>query len=312
MRVAVVGAGGFVGLRLVERLQADGHSVLPIVRTPRGLAGEQPVADIGTADWPQLLAGVDVVVHLAARVHMMDDRSADPLAEFRKVNTIGTMAVAHAAARAGVKRFVFISSIKVNGEATPHGAPFKADDSPQPSDPYGVSKAEAETALFDLAATVPMEVTVIRPPLVYGPGVGGNFALMIKWLRRGVPLPLGGISGNRRSLVGIDNLVDLITVALTHPGAANDIFLVSDGCDVSTRTLLTKLASALGKQARLLPIPQAVILGLARAARKEAAATRLIGNLQVDIEKTRQLLNWSPPVSMDEALKRTVAALPKV
>lgn len=306
MRIAVVGAGGFVGRPLVNRLARDGHDVVPVVRTPQGLAGEHPIDDIASADWESVLAGVEVVVHLAARVHMMNDQAADPLAEFRRVNTQGTLALAEAAARTGVKRFIFLSTVKVNGEATLPGQPFRSTDAPQASDPYGISKQEAEAALLELARTTGLEVTIIRPPLIYGPGVKGNFRSLINALRRGIPLPLGGITGNLRSLVGVDNLISLISVSMTHPAAANATFLVSDGQDVSTTGLLQALTRAMGLKPRLLPVPAGAIQLLAGLAGKKAAADRLVGNLQVDISDTREKLGWTPPVSLDAGMKAAV------
>lgn len=309
MKFAVVGAGGFIGRRLVDRLARDGHAVVPVVRTPRGLPGERPVADLCAADWPSLLAGVDVVVHLAARVHQMEETCQDPLAEYRRVNRDGALCVAEAAAREGVKRFVFVSSIKVNGEETAPGRPFRADDEPRPRDPYGVSKLEAERALYALAERTGLDVTVVRPPLVYGPGVGGNFRTMVKWLRRGVPLPLGGARDNRRSLVALDNLVDLLALAATHPAAASQVFLVSDDEDVSTAELLRRLAAAIGAPGRLVSVPAGLIVTVARLAGKGAAAARLFGNLEVDISKTRDKLGWRPPLSVADGL-RAVASGP--
>lgn len=306
MRIAVVGAGGFVGRPLVGRLASDGHDVVPVVRTPQGLAGERVIGDIVSADWAPVLSGADVVIHLAARVHMMNDQAEDPLAEFRRVNTAGTLALAQAAARAGVKRFIFLSTIKVNGEATRPGQPFRSTDLPQASDPYGISKQEAEAALLELAQATGMEVTVIRPPLIYGPGVKGNLRSLIKALRRGVPLPLGGITGNRRSLVGIGNLISLIGVAMTHPAAANATFLVSDGEDVSTTGLLQTLARAMGRKPRLLPVPAGAIRLVAALTGKKAAADRLVGNLQVDISDTREKLGWTPPVSLGAGMQAAV------
>ncbi|MEP9357602.1 SDR family oxidoreductase [Sphingomonas sp. KR3-1] len=306
MRIAVVGAGGFVGRPLVEQFVAEGHVVVPMVRSPQGLANERVIDDIVSADWPSLLSGVDAVVHLAARVHMMHDTAEDPMSEFRRVNTAGTLALAEAAANVGVKRFIFLSTIKVNGEATLPDQPFRSTDLPQASDPYGISKQEAEAALFEVARKRDMEVTVIRPPLIYGPGVKGNLRSLIKAVRSGIPLPLGGISENRRSLVGIDNLISLIGVALTHPGAANATFLVSDGEDVSTTGLLKLLAEAMGKKPRLLPLPTGVLSLIAGLAGKKSAVDRLVGNLQVDISDSREKLGWTPPVSLRAGLRSAV------
>jgi nucleoside-diphosphate-sugar epimerase len=263
------------------------------------------VGELGPdTDWTPALDGVDVVVHTAARVHVMHETSADPLAEFRRANVDGTMALARQAAAAGVRRLVFLSSIKVNGEGTIPGRPYRADDVPAPMDPYGVSKHEAEQALLALGRLGPMSVTIIRPVLVYGPGVKGNFLSMLRWVKRGVPLPFGAIN-NRRSLVALDNLVDLIVTCLEHPAAANQVFLVSDGEDVSTSTLLRKLGRALERPARLIPVPPAIFAAAASAAGKGAVARRLLGSLQVDAEPTRKLLSWRPPVSLDQAMAVT-------
>ncbi len=311
MRIVVTGAGGFVGRPLVDRLIADGHEVVSIVRTAQGLANERVIEDIGSADWLSLLSGVDAVVHLAARVHMMRDCAEDPLTEFRRVNTAGTLAIAEAAARAGVRRFLFLSTIKVNGESTQIGHPFRSTDPVRASDPYAVSKHEAETALFALARKGPMTVTVIRPPLIYGPGMKGNLRVLVTALRRGMPLPLGGITDNRRSLVGVDNLLSLVGVALTHPAAANAVFLASDGEDVSTAGLLHALARAMGRNPRLLPVPERLIRLVAGFAGKSAAADRLVGSLQIDISDTRAKLGWAPTVSLDAGLRAAVGIAPR-
>ena len=231
----------------------------------------------------------------------MHESASDPLSEFRKVNVESTLHLARIAASASVKRFIFISSIKVNGEQTQPGQPFRATDTPSPQDPYGISKMEAEIGLRAIARETGMEVVIIRPPLVYGPGVKANFASMVKWLQRGVPLPLGAIH-NRRSLVALDNLVDLIVTCIHHPAAANQTFMVSDGEDVSTTELLQRMGDALGKPARLLPVPQSVLEWGARLAGKPELAQRLFSSLQVDIDATRQILGWAAPVSLEQGL----------
>jgi nucleoside-diphosphate-sugar epimerase len=305
----VTGASGFVGRALAARLAAEGHRLrLALRERPVTLpAGAKAFfhGDLGEAiDWTPVLAHIDVVVHCAARVHVMADTATDPLAEFRCCNVDGTLRLARAAATGGVRRFVFISSIKVNGESTVPGRPFTAQQTPAPIDPYGVSKWEAEQQLHTLSAETGMEVVIIRPVLVYGPGVKANFLNMMKWLYKGVPLPLGAIH-NKRSLVALDNLVDLIVTCIDHPGAANETFLVSDGEDLSTTELLRRMSQALGKRPRLLPVPAWMLETAAKALGKQSIAQRLCGSLQVEIAHTRERLAWTPPVSVDAALRRT-------
>lgn len=307
-QVLVTGANGFVGSALCAKACTTPLFIKGAVRSAQILAADVESVTIGAIDgntgWRNALQGVNVVVHLAARVHVMHDHTANPLAEFRKVNVDGTLNLARQAAKAGVQRFIFISSIKVNGESTPLGQPFHADDVPKPVDAYGISKREAEDALRQLASDTGMEVVIIRPPLVYGAGVKANFYSMMHWLNKGVPLPLGAIH-NQRSLVALDNLVDLILTCIDHPAAANQTFLVSDGEDLSTSELLRRMASALGKSARLLPVPAWLLQVGASLLGKRAVAQRLCGSLQLDITKTRQLLNWTPPVSVNAALRKT-------
>lgn len=309
----ITGANGFVGSALVSKSIAQGRKVRAAVRhhgTTVDAAAEVCVlGELGPdTKWQVALAGVDTVVHTAARVHVMTDQSADPLAEFRRVNVAGTLNLARQAAPAGVKRLVFVSSVKVNGEATLPGQPFRADDSHVPNDPYGLSKYEAEVGLRAVAAETGLEVVIVRPPLVYGPGVKANFAAMVRWLNRGVPLPLGAVVHNRRSLVALDNLVDLLLVCATHPAAANQTFLASDGDDVSTADLLRRIGLALGKPARLIPVPVSWLKLGAAFLGKADVAQRLLGSLQVDIAKNQQLLDWTPPVSVDAALKQVAVA----
>jgi nucleoside-diphosphate-sugar epimerase len=254
-------------------------------------------------DWSAALKNQQVVVHTAARAHIMDDQAEEPLAAFREVNVAGTLNLARQAAGAGIRRFVFISSIKVNGEQTAPGSCFMAEDSPAPEDPYGISKLEAEQGLQQIALETGMEVVIIRPPLVYGPGVKGNFASMIKLVEKGLPLPFGAID-NRRSLVGLDNLVDLIITCIDHPNAANQVFLVSDGEDLSTSGLLRRVAKAMGKPSRLISVPAGLLQLGATVLGKKAVGQRLLGSLQVDISATRERLDWTPPVSVDEGLRR--------
>ncbi|MHA6193674.1 UDP-glucose 4-epimerase family protein [Pseudomonas wadenswilerensis] len=308
MRVLLTGGSGFVGRAVLKSLAASSdnqvtaalRNVVPSL--PSGVDSYLFDDLASESAWPASEQTFDVVIHCASRVHVMNEVAADPLAEFRKVNVDATLAFARRAATAGVKRFVFISSIKVNGEGTPPGRPYQADDVPAPQDPYGVSKREAEEQLKLLGAQTGMEIVIIRPVLVYGPGVKANFRNMMVWLDKRVPLPFGAID-NKRSLVAVDNLVDLIIVCCTHPGAANETFLVSDDDDVSTTQLLRKMAIALHKPARLIPIPGAWLSLAARALGKGSLSQRLCGSLQVDIEKTKRLLGWTPPVSLEKALK---------
>ncbi|MDE3740179.1 SDR family oxidoreductase [Pseudomonas resinovorans] len=308
-KALLTGCTGFVGRPLLARLSTDGFSVVACSRAPiSDLPASTTNALVSTidsvTDWQAALAGVEVVIHSAARVHVMNDQSSDPLADFRKVNVEGTLNLARQAAEARVRRFIFISSIKVNGEGTPVGTPYTADAQPAPADPYGISKMEAEQGLRAIAAETGMEVVIIRPTLVYGPGVKANFLSMMRWLHKGVPLPFGAIH-NRRSLVALDNLVDLIVTCIDHPAAANQTFLVSDGEDLSTTELLRRMGTALGKPARLLPVPSWVLESGAAMLGKKALSQRLCGSLQVDISKTRELLGWEPPVSVDTALRKT-------
>lgn len=309
--ILVTGATGFIGCALVKRLLADGASanVLAAVRNtapnlPDGIKSLS-VGDLSpSTDWHQALHEVDVIVHCAARVHVMGDKSKTPLAEFRRVNVEGTGALARRAAVAGVRRFVFLSSVKVNGEFAEAWQPFAADDVPTPEDPYGVSKYEAEELLREIAVDSGMELVIIRPPLVYGPGVKANFESMMRWLAHDMPLPLAAVTENRRSLVALDNLVDLIVTCLNHPAAKNQTFLVSDGEDLSTAQLLKRMGAAMGHPARLFYLPPALLKLGATLLNKPGMYQRLCGSLQVDITKTRQLLDWTPPVSVDEGLRR--------
>jgi UDP-glucose 4-epimerase len=261
-----------------------------------------------TTDWSTALNGVEAVVHCAARVHVMQDDATDPLQVYREVNVNGTLNLARQAAQAGVRRFVFVSSIKVNGESSLPGQPFTADDVPSPLDHYAVSKLEAEQGLRDIETQMGIEVVIVRPPLVYGPGVKANFAAMMRWVSLGIPLPLGAIH-NARSIVALGNLVDLLVTCLQHPAAAGQTFLVSDGEDVSTSELLRRTTHAMGKRAFLLPVPAFVLESGAALLGKRAVAQRLCGSLQVDIDKTRRLLGWTPPLTLNEGLKKAVEGM---
>lgn len=306
--IVVTGASGFVGQALVTLLSAKpGTNVSALSRRVKSAEAAiefVQVGDFATSDFSRVLAGADCVIHAAARVHVMSEFSTNPILEYRAINVLGTLNLARQAAQQGVKRFIFLSSAKVNGEASPAGKPFTADQVPVPVDPYGLSKMEAEQGLRALAAETGMQVVIIRPVLVYGPGVKANFRSMMNWLAKGVPLPLGAID-NKRSLVALDNLVDLIVTCIDHPAAANQTFLVSDDEDVSTSELLRRMGRALGRPARLLPVPVGLLQGAAALLGKRDVAQRLCGSLQVDISKTRALLNWTPPVSLDAALALT-------
>jgi len=316
MTTLITGANGFVGSAICARLHRDGVTVRCVVRSQNSKPDGAEAFAIGSlsseTDWTASLLNVEQVVHLAARVHVMNDTSSDPLIEFRRVNVEGTAALARQAAIAGVKRFVFLSSVKVNGEFTEAGHPFTADDVPAPEDAYGISKYEAEQLLRQIAAETGMELVIIRSPLVYGPGVKANFESMMGWLGRGVPIPLAGVSVNRRSLVALDNLVDLVVTCLHHPAAGNQIFLVSDGEDLSTAQLLKRMGAAMGQQARLFYLPSALLKLGAKILNKPSTYRRLCGSLQVDIGKTRHLLDWTPPLSVDEGLRRAAEGFNKV
>lgn len=308
-RVLVSGATGFVGKHLCVRLVGEGRRVRVAIRKASGMVlhSEYEAAVVGeigpTTSWAPALTGVDTVVHLAARVHVMDDSSRDPLAEFRRVNVTGTLNLARQAAASGAKRFIFLSTVKVNGEASQPGCPFTEQDLPAPRDAYSISKHEAEQCLRQVAAESGMAVTIIRPPLVYGFGVKANFQSMMRWINRGLPLPLGAIN-NLRSLVGVDNLVDFILTCMDHPAAANQIFLVADGEDLSTTELLLRVGRALGKPARLIPVSAGLLQLGAALLGKQTIAQRLCESLQVDISLARELLGWTPLISVDEGLRR--------
>jgi nucleoside-diphosphate-sugar epimerase len=299
----VTGANGFLGRAVLAALEERDIPVRAAVRT-LGLNHDVAVGDIGpSTNWVSAMEGVDTIVHTAARTHVMNESALDPLSEFRKVNVEGTLNLARQAAAASVKQFVFISSIKVNGESTIPGKPFTENDQSYPLDPYSISKWESEVGLRQLAKESGMEVVIIRPPLVYGPDVKANFQKMISWVDSGVPLPLGSIH-NKRSLVALENLVSLILTCIENPAAANQIFLAGDDEDLSTTELLQRIASALGKPARLFPFPTCLIIFAASLLGKSRMAQRLLGSLQVDISKARELLDWKPPVSVDEGLRQ--------
>lgn len=310
MNVLITGATGFVGSAFLQHCLKQNTNVIAVVRAVSAAlpatVKQVAVGDLSASqDWSVALQGVDVLVHLAARAHIMKDSALDPLSIYRESNTYATLNLAKQAAKAGVKRFVFISSIKVNGEWTEAGKPFTPSDTHIPIDHYGMSKYEAEQGLTAIAAETGMEVVIIRPPLIYGQGVKGNFVSMMRWVQKGVPLPLGAVH-NQRSLVALDNLVSFIDLCCTHPKAANETFLIADGVDVSTTELLQKVAHGLGVSPRLVPVPVSWMRFAAKLLDKEAVANRLFGNLQVDARKARELLGWQPVVTMDEQLKKMV------
>jgi len=310
MNILITGASGLVGSQIVRTLNIN------VKHTPiaalRNLSHDLPentqsllIEDLSSDnDWSGKLDNIDVVIHTAARVHVMNETTKDPLSEFRRVNVDGTLNLAHQASISGVKRFIFLSSIKVNGEFTKEGNPFSESDIPNPVDPYGISKFETELGLYNIAEKSEMEVVCIRPTLVYGPGVKANFLNMMCWLQKGIPLPFGAFH-NKRSFVGLDNLVDLILTCIDNPAAANETFLVSDNEDMSTTELLKRVGSGLKRTPRLLPINQKVIeFGLTLLGKKDFAQ-RLCGSLQVDITKAKNILNWEPPFTVDKELQRT-------
>ncbi|WP_087017658.1 UDP-glucose 4-epimerase family protein [Thaumasiovibrio subtropicus] len=312
MKVLLTGASGFVGSHILKYL-TQSHDVTCFGRTvPFGWHGSFVDGELEHIESKELnLAEFDVVVHSAARAHVMRDNEQSPLEVYRQVNTHATLNLAKLAAQQGVKRFVFISSIKVNGEST-HNECFKANDIPAPVDDYGVSKAEAESLLLELGKTTKMDVVVIRPPLVYGAGVKANFAALFKVAGKGWPLPFGCFDKNRRSLVSVNNLVDFVSTCMTHPNAANQIFLVSDGDDISTRTLIENLALAQGKSLWMIPIPLSLFNLVGKLLGKGHIIDRLAGSLRVDIGKNKELLGWTPPHTMARSLELMIDDLQSI
>ena len=309
MRILSTGSTGFVGQALMSALHTKRYEISAQMRVQSESSASLNsflVGDINAAtNWSTALHGADAVIHLAARVHVMRDTAIDPLAEFRRVNTEGTLNLARQAAAAGVRRFIFLSTIGVNGNSTSHGKIFTENSASLPHDPYSVSKHEAEVGLRAISNSTGMEIVIIRPTLVHGSKAPGNFGKLTRLVAKGLPLPLASIQ-NRRSLVGIDNLVDFIITCLEHPAAANETFLVSDGEDLSTPDLIRRMARAMDRPARLLPVPKSVLIAAVAMLGKRDMAQRLCGSLQVDISKSRALLLWNPPVSVDEGLRRAV------
>lgn len=303
----ITGANGFIGHALAVELIEQDYDVICAVRREFQLEGAKTV-QIPNLEmpvfWPAYLAGVGCIVHTAAHVHQMDDNGIKSEDVYNKANTLATLNLARAAASNGVKRFIFLSTAKVNGETTKPGKPFREEDAANPQDYYSISKYQAEKGLLAIASQTGMEVVIIRPPLVYGPGVKANFASMLTVLENNRLLPLGRIN-NKRSLLYLGNLVDLIAQCINHPNAANQVFFASDGCDVSTTELLMACANALGVKARLIPVPEALLIAGAKLFGKVKVAQRLCGSFQVDINKSWRYLGWKPPIAMAEGLKAT-------
>lgn len=306
----ITGASGFIGQALTKHLiEHDDTTVRACVRSSdEALPSDVNVFQCGNisaeTNWHDALIGIDCVIHTAARAHIVKETETDPLLAFRKVNVDGTLNLARQAVSTGVRRFIFISSVGVTGNRTNNNRLITEQDEPKPWNFYATSKYEAEQGLRQIAAETGMEVVIIRPPLVYGPAVKANFLTMMRWLSKSIPLPLAAVD-NKRSLVALDNLIDFIMTCIEHPNAANQTFLVSDGEDLSTPELLRRTASAMGKRARLFSMPPPVLNFFAKVAGKQLTVSRLCDSLQVDISKARDLLDWQPPVSVDEALQKT-------
>jgi nucleoside-diphosphate-sugar epimerase len=311
-KILVTGANGFVGLGLISRLLSEGFQVLSAVRS----GDSNPICNPDLSyvsmgnlspqqEWGKCLLGIDTVIHLAARAHILTDSAINPIDQYRIINVDSTLNLAIQASKAGVRRFIYMSSIKVNGEFTEPGIPFTAKDTPNPQDPYGVSKCEAEFALKGVVKNSEMELVIIRPPLVYGPGVKANFLALILCLLRRCPLPFGGITKNRRSFVFLGNLVDLLIVCIGSPVAANQTLLVSDDQDLSTAALLKGIAAALDRHAFLIPFPEDWVRFFASFIGGPGVARRLCDSLQLDIGSTKLLLNWAPPFTVEEGLRLT-------
>ena len=309
MKVLVTGANGFIGRALCLYLFSVGHEVVPIVRRGYKFPEGHLATPYDDQNWEFFLNRCDVVIHLAGRAHVMRERHPDPLEAFRVANLVPTMQLASRSVEAGVKRFIFISSIKVNGEETTPDTCFKPDDVPHPRDAYSVSKYEAEQALLAFAQRNLLEVVIIRSPLVYGPNVKGNFASMLKWVKQGIPLPLLGMKHNRRSFVSLHNLIDLIASCMVHPKATNQIFLAGDGEDLSTCDLLLRTCRALCVTPRLFYVHPMVLKTGARMINKLDLYQRLCSSLQADITKNQILLGWKPSITVDEGLNRAVKGL---
>ena len=309
-KLLITGANGFIGRALISKLALEANYFVrasirkKIIQFPSQIEVFENMDASSNTNWTDALRDIDVVIHLFARVHVMDEQAADPLLEFRNINVNATIALAKLAAKQGIKRFVFLSSVKVNGESTSH-KPFSESDLPHPQDAYAISKWEAEEALKKISKDTGMEVVIIRPPLVYGSNVKANFLKMMQYIKRGIPLPLGAIQ-NKRSLISIDNLVDFIMTTISHPKAANETFLISDDEDVSTTDLLHRIAQCMGKSARLISVPPKILFFIFNIVGRQDFGDRLLGSLEIDITKAKKLLDWSPPKTLNEGLKATV------
>lgn len=317
MKILVTGGTGFIGRALGIHLASKGHQVVSgipgqgrqdltkvtLPDTSGTIATVTVGALNGSTDWAEALDGVDVVIHCAARVHVLNERSAEASSRYHETNVSGTKQLASQAAKAGVRRLIFLSSIKVNGELTDDSHPFTAHDLPAPVGPYAVSKMEAERVLMRLAEQTRMEVVIIRPPLIYGPGVKANFKNLVDTIRKGIPLPLAAATSNRRSLLALGNLIDLICTCIHHPAARNQVFLASDGEDLSTAELARRIGTGIGKPARLVYVPQSMMRLGATLLGRPGLYERLFCSLAVDIKKNRDLLGWTPPFSVDEGLR---------
>lgn len=307
--ILVTGSTGFIGSRLIPALEENGYDVIAALRKHDSrIKKSVQINDIGPdTDWSSALTGVDAIIHLAARVHIMKETCRDPLHEYLRINTKGTLNLANQAARAGVKRFIFMSTVGVNGRFNPAGKAFKEDDLPAPQNNYAISKYEAEKGLKKLSEETGMEVVIIRAPLVYGPNAKGNFAYLIKWMKKGFPLPLGSLTKNYRSFISVDNLVDFIILCIEHPKAAGQVFFVSDGEDLSTAELVRRIGSAMRIKVRLIPIPAWTLKVVDLILGKKEFSRRLCDSLRIDISKAKSILGWNPPISVDEGLKRAVS-----
>jgi len=310
-KILITGATGFIGTPLINVLRNHGHILSGTTRKngvmsgPNGIPLHRVPEINGNTDWSNIISGAEVIIHLAARVHVMKDRSRNPMEEFRRVNTQGTKALALQAAKAGVKRFIFLSSVKVVGETSPLNGFKESEATSPPDDAYGISKYEAEQELLKIARRSAMEVVIIRPPLVYGPNVRGNFLRLLKLAKRNYPLPLGSIS-NKRSLLFVDNLTDAITKTVDHPGAANKTFFICDDEDLSVTQLINKISLAFGSESRNFNVPQKWLNLFGKITGNSEIIKRLTQSLTVDSAKIKLDLNWSPPVQSDKGIEKTV------